>query len=344
MCMDKNQIFVISPIGKKDSDIYKKYDAILKTMIKPAIEEINKDFKIIRSDLISQPGSFIKDILEQLQNSYVVIANLTDLNPNVFYELGVRHALSNRTIMLTEDISSLPSDLKEYRVIEYSAELTSIETFKNELKKTFQEILANPDKSDNPVQDRLPGIIEKKEERYLNEIEILKSKLIEKSRKGSTKISSYISKRIERILELLNASEPSSSYVGKITWTTGSGAHKKELSIKSARGNFKLYYIMYNDEININYSMVISIRDINEFDLKEDLADIRVMLKNYGKKEMTFKYVIAVNKELSEIEKKNATNFFKRSLKLEGLIQKENQFELWDLIEINRVEKKLGLK
>ena len=75
--MNNKQIFVISPIGKKESEKFKKFDAVLKTMIKPAIEEIDKEFKIIRADQTSQPGSFIKDILEQLESSYIVIAYLT---------------------------------------------------------------------------------------------------------------------------------------------------------------------------------------------------------------------------------------------------------------------------
>lgn len=119
--MDYNkEIFVITPIGKKDSATYKKYDAIFNSMIEPACKEIDSKFNVIRADKIAKPSSFVKDILTNLRNSYIVIANLTDLNPNVFYELGVRHALSNRTIIITEDLSTIPSDLKEYRAIEYS--------------------------------------------------------------------------------------------------------------------------------------------------------------------------------------------------------------------------------
>jgi hypothetical protein len=342
--MDKKQVFVISPIGKKESEDYKKFDAVLKTMIKPAIDEIDKTLRILRADQISQPGSFIKDILEQLQNSYIVIANLTGLNPNVFYELGVRHSLSNRTIMITEDLSTLPSDLKEYRVIEYSAELTAIESFKEDLKKAIKSIIDNPEKSDNPVQDRLPGIISKREEQYLDEIALLREKLTNQSSKKSISKSDSlkegISKRIDRILKLMNAT--SATYLGRVTWTIEIEKKKKSTEVEDAWGNFKYYFVNIKGSGFIDYSLILSIREY-DLKLKDDLADIRVMLSLYGNKGMHFKYVIATNTKLNS-EKKDAVEFFKKAVKKEKLLLKDNQFEIWDLEQIEKIEKQLGLK
>lgn len=338
--MIKKQVFIISPIGKKDSEKFKKFDAVLKTMIKPAIDEVDKDFKIIRADQISQPGSFIKDILEQLQSSYIVIANLTDLNPNVFYELGVRHSLSNRTIMITEDLASLPSDLKEYRVIEYSAELTAIETFKADLKRAFSEILENPDKSDNPVQDRLPGIIEKREDALTNEIELLQTKLKEKQSGKIVNNEVLIEKRINRIITLINADKAST--VSDISWTQGEGETKKDFKVGKPWGNFKFYFVKKLGTNFIDYSLVISIKE-HSFDLDEELSDIRVMLKDYGNKGMLFKFVIATNQDIS-VQKKKVSDFFKKALKFEGLYLYQFSLEIWDIEEIIKQEKKLGLK
>jgi len=339
--MDKKQIFIISPIGKKDSDKFKKFDAVMKTMIKPAIEEIDKKFNIVRADQISQPGSFIKDILENLQTAYIVIANLTDLNPNVFYELGVRHALSNRTIMITEDMNSLPSDLKEYRAIEYSAELTAIETFKVDLKNAFQSILDNPDKSDNPVQDRLPGIIEAREEKYNKEIELLKIKLQEKTT-GKPKTSpNYIEKRINRILNLLNADKASTTF-RKISWTVGSGKDKKSIEVPAPWGDFSFYYVKQAGTDFIDYSLLLCIREY-EFDIFDDLSDVRVMLKEYARKDMIFKFVIATNQDIED-KKIGVHDFFTKAIKLEKLTRSGFSLELWDEKEILRLEKSLGLK
>lgn len=340
--MKKKQVFIISPIGKKDSEKFKKFDAVLKTMIKPAIEEIDNEFKIIRADYISQPGSFIKDILEYIQSSHIVIANLTELNPNVFYELGVRHSLSKRTIMITEDINTLPSDLKEYRVIEYSAELTAVETFKENLKEAFKSILENPDKSDNPVQDRLPGIIESREEKYLDEIEILKQKLQEKRTGKTKKKINYIEKRINRILNLLNAEKAATTFSGKISWSFGDDDDKKTTEVTPPWGNFDFYFVTNRNTNFIDYSLLINIREF-EFNLEDDLSDIRVMLKEYVSKEMQFKFVIATNQNIDS-KKESAVLFFKKALKLEKLPQSRYKFELWDEAEILKQEKKLGLK
>ena len=138
--MKKPFIFVITPIGKPGTPLYNKYDAIFKTMIKPAVHKVMPGFKIIRADQIAKSGSFVEDIIECLENADIVIANLTDLNPNVCYELGIRHAFTKRTtIMITEDIKSLPSDLRGYRTIEYKPK-KSVKKFELNLSKCLREI------------------------------------------------------------------------------------------------------------------------------------------------------------------------------------------------------------
>lgn len=153
--MESRTIFFISPIGKKGSAIYQKHYAVYTQFVRPVINSLDSSFEVVRADQIARPGSFIKDIIQYLKNAYIIIANLTDLNPNVFYELGVRHALSNRTIMITENIDSIPSDLKQYRAIEYYYAPEGIEAFHKQLSQCIEEIISNPNKPDNPVQDVL---------------------------------------------------------------------------------------------------------------------------------------------------------------------------------------------
>ena len=111
--------FVISPIGEADSQIYKEFDFFLKKAIKPAVEKSGYGFEVIRADEILRPGLIINDILEQISSAFIVIADLTNQNPNVFYELGVRHALSPRTILIARSIKDIPSDLTGNRAISY---------------------------------------------------------------------------------------------------------------------------------------------------------------------------------------------------------------------------------
>ncbi|NPA39327.1 MAG: hypothetical protein GXO57_02645 [Thermodesulfobacteria bacterium] len=77
--------------------------------IKDAVEGVRLGYQCERSEI--RGGLIIKDILDNLYKADLVIADLTDQNPNVFYELGVRHTLSNKTILIAQDISYIPSDL-----------------------------------------------------------------------------------------------------------------------------------------------------------------------------------------------------------------------------------------
>jgi hypothetical protein len=84
---------------------------------------------------------------------------LTDQNPNVFYELGVRHSLSPRTILIAQNIDFVPSDLREYRVIIYERSFEGAIKFSERLSKFLKQIFDDPDQSENPVLDRLPDRI-----------------------------------------------------------------------------------------------------------------------------------------------------------------------------------------
>ena len=67
----------------------------------------------------ANPGNFIKGIVADIDQSEIVIADLTGSRPNVYYELGIRHALRTGTIIMSQDLNALPSDLKNYYCFEY---------------------------------------------------------------------------------------------------------------------------------------------------------------------------------------------------------------------------------
>ena len=74
----------------------------------------------VRADDIFAPGPIINDILRSIQESDYIIADLTEQNPNVYYELGLAHASGKPVILITQNIDSLPFDLRHQRIIEYS--------------------------------------------------------------------------------------------------------------------------------------------------------------------------------------------------------------------------------
>jgi hypothetical protein len=111
--------FVIMPIGSGDA--YEVYLNRYTNIIKPAIEGYQTEgarvFDAVRADFITKTGSINKSVIQHIYNADLVIADLTDLNPNVFYELGVRHALRNGTILVALEGTKLPFDVGDLRSV-----------------------------------------------------------------------------------------------------------------------------------------------------------------------------------------------------------------------------------
>ncbi|MCH7677290.1 hypothetical protein IH879_20400, partial [candidate division KSB1 bacterium] len=114
-------VFVIMPFGDgTESDVH---TARFETLIKPAVKEADVDLVCVRADDIERTGSVTDRVIEYLTKSKVVIADLFGLNPNVLYELGVRHAVCRGTVLLApapdEAHKKLPFDLRNFDVILY---------------------------------------------------------------------------------------------------------------------------------------------------------------------------------------------------------------------------------
>ena len=86
-----------------------------------------------------------------------IVADLTDSNPNVYYELGIAHGLRRPVILLTQDINELPFDLRGYRVIPYSTHFAQIGEARVKLKETAVGAREGRVVFGNPVSDFLPG-------------------------------------------------------------------------------------------------------------------------------------------------------------------------------------------
>jgi len=150
---NKKKCFVIMPFSDTQSCTEQKWTEIFEYIIKPAVEESGLGYKCERS--VAERENIIKGILEALNKANVVIADLTDKNPNVFYELGVRHTLANRTILIAQGEEHTPFDLRPYPVAFYSESPAKISEFKRDIKKKLEDIEKNPERSDNPVADFL---------------------------------------------------------------------------------------------------------------------------------------------------------------------------------------------
>jgi hypothetical protein len=155
------KIFVIMPFSETTATHDEKYwDYFYKKVCdivhRKNYETIKKmfnvhDFKISRAS--APQGNITKSILIDLKESDIVIAILTDQNPNVFYELGVRHTQSNKTIMLCEKSQRIPFDLSVYGVGFYKDNKLRFRYIEKELLERLKQIALNRDKPDNPFYD-----------------------------------------------------------------------------------------------------------------------------------------------------------------------------------------------
>src|SRR5688572_13315379 len=83
--------FVISPIGEVGSEVRARADQILKYVIQPAVKVFG--YVAIRADAMPEPGLITTQIIDRIINDDLVVADLTGKNPNVYYELALRHAI-----------------------------------------------------------------------------------------------------------------------------------------------------------------------------------------------------------------------------------------------------------
>ncbi|GAA2838599.1 hypothetical protein GCM10010441_73750 [Kitasatospora paracochleata] len=158
-----SECFVIMPIRRDGSEEFFHFRTIYDDYVKPTVIQSGFD-KVIRADDVQKSGAITQDIVQRLATADLVVADLTDLNPNVYYELGVRHSLKGRgTIMILDEgrTPDIPFDLSAYRVIKFKSDLQGISKLRHGLARYLEELGAkSPDSEerDNPVHNWLPSL------------------------------------------------------------------------------------------------------------------------------------------------------------------------------------------
>lgn len=138
----------------------KQWNHIYEKWIKRAVESYDDGTTLCKRSP-NMPGNFIKGIVQDLAEADLVIADVTGGKPNVYYELGIRHALKIGTIIITQDIKALPSDLNSYYAFEYTYSDSAAEyeelyrKFEKELHEKIKNFGIKGPVSDSPVSDFL---------------------------------------------------------------------------------------------------------------------------------------------------------------------------------------------
>lgn len=130
--------FLICPIGEEGSDTRRLSDIVLWHIVKPVCSEF--DYEVIRSDTEFTINSINDDIFNHLDNDDLAIADLTGLNPNVFYEAGYRNAKGLPLIHIAKEGTYLPFDIRTIRTYFYGIEIDKAEAAKEALRKVIKNI------------------------------------------------------------------------------------------------------------------------------------------------------------------------------------------------------------
>jgi hypothetical protein len=143
--------FVVRGFGEQ---VGVDFDWVHEQLIAPALTSVGLDGGT--TGVIVEAGNIRDDVIHELVMADVVVADVSIHNANVFYELGIRHAVRNRaTVLIRARIDDVPFDLKGERYLSYdhSAPAESVPR----LVQMLQETLAN-ERVDSPVFQYVPGL------------------------------------------------------------------------------------------------------------------------------------------------------------------------------------------
>ncbi len=141
--------FVISPIGALGSSERRHADFVYNVAVVPVCAELG--LQPSRSDMNSTPAEITEHIFEELNSAPVCIADLTFLNANVLYELGVRHALQKPVVHIAANGTALPFDNSHQRTIFFDpSDFHGLVSLRNELLKQTSAALDPHHRVSNP--------------------------------------------------------------------------------------------------------------------------------------------------------------------------------------------------
>ena len=151
--------FYVTPIGEDGSEQRRHSDLFLGSIVEPALEQLG--LTVVRADAIDKPGTITRQIIEYLLRSRLVIADLSFQNPNVFYELAIRHAARLPVVQIIRNCDRIPFDVNQVRTVRIDTSdiytlVPKIETYRAEIASHVRRALEDPDSVDNPITTFYP--------------------------------------------------------------------------------------------------------------------------------------------------------------------------------------------
>jgi len=121
-------VFVIMPFAKL-------FDKVAKVLVDEVAAELRME--VMRGDDFFTGHGVMQEIWTAIVKAEYIIADCTGRNPNVYYELGLAHALGKPVIMITQNINDIPFDIRHLRILEYKNTIGG----RNNLKENIVELV-----------------------------------------------------------------------------------------------------------------------------------------------------------------------------------------------------------
>ena len=144
----RKKAFIVTPIGGADSATRRAADGLISSVLKPLLTELGYETYVAHE--ISLTGSISRQVIEHILEDDLVIANLSELNPNVMYELAVRHCTGKPVVAIAEQGTRLPFDIADERTVFYTNDMRGVVELAPALRNAIQMSVAKSEQ-DNPV-------------------------------------------------------------------------------------------------------------------------------------------------------------------------------------------------
>jgi len=128
---DKNLVSVMMPFNAEFSTVY--------ITLKESINDVG--LNCIRADDIWEENAIIQDIVNIIAKAKVVICDCSGKNPNVFYEIGIAHALGKEVILITQSNEDIPFDLRHLRYIRYLSNTEGLKGLSQSIQSRLSSII-----------------------------------------------------------------------------------------------------------------------------------------------------------------------------------------------------------
>jgi hypothetical protein len=153
--------FYITPIGSDGTDERRHSDLFLGSLVEPALESFK--LTVVRADAIDKPGIISRQIIDYIVKSRLVIVDLSFHNPNVFYELAIRHMMKKPVVQIMRRADKIPFDINQMRTIVVDTSdiyslVPRIDTYRSEISNQVRRALSDPESADNPISLYYPGL------------------------------------------------------------------------------------------------------------------------------------------------------------------------------------------